>query len=110
MSNINYKQIKSIVQKGVEAGLISAPVPMRRNYVVTETHKSPKKQRPNKLDICESRAKDLLVWYKQGWTQGEMAAELGMSKGPVAKFFRNRNMAFKIGAYVRKRHKCNFQD
>lgn len=102
MSEINYKQIKSIVQKGVEAGLISAPVPMRRHYVVTETHKKPKKQRSNKLDICEARADELLVWYSQGWTQIQIAKELGMSYGPVATFFRKRKMKFKVGAYKRK--------
>lgn len=101
MSQINYKEIKSIVQKGVEAGLISAPVPMRRHYV-TETHKAPKKKRRNKLDVCETRADDLLVWYSQGWTQIQMAKELGMSYGPVATFFQKRKMKFKVGAYKRK--------
>jgi hypothetical protein len=102
MRQINYKEIKSIVQKGVEAGLISAPVPMRRHHVVTETHKSPKKKRRNKLDVCEERADELLEWYSLGWDQGQMSRKLGMSKGPVAKFFRNRNMKFKVGAYKRK--------
>lgn len=102
MGGINYNEIKSIVEAGVKSGLISAPQPMRRNYVVTETYKSPKKKRRNNVDVCEERADELLEWYRQGQNQGEMANQLGMSRGPVAKFFRSRNMKFKIGDYKRK--------
>lgn len=104
MSEINYSEIKSIVQYGVRAGLISDPVPMKRNEIVKKKSAwgVPYTKKSWALEICESRREDILAWVNEGQSQAEIASQLGMSTGPVSRFLLAEEISPGTGKYERR--------
>jgi hypothetical protein len=88
MSEINYTDIKSIVQYGVRAGLISEPIPMKRDEIVKRPSSwgVPYSKKSWAVKICESRREEILTWVDEGQSQAQIANKLGMSTGPVSRF------------------------
>lgn len=98
---INYQEIVSVVEYAREFGLISDPIPMTRDTTVIESDNPMSPQ----MQICQSRRDEIINWYDKGWTQKAIANELGMSSGPVSKFFKAEGISFVVGVYKRDPNK-----
>jgi DNA-binding NarL/FixJ family response regulator len=105
---MDYEEIRSIVQEGLKDGLISKP--NRRDVVKKEVIIKPTKTKLQVKEspcfkLCNARKDEILDWHAKGWSQRQIAKELGMSPFPVARFFKAQGIKLVVGAYNRDPNK-----